>query len=54
MIKSANCGWVIPPENIEELIRIMNKVTFLPKEELKHKEVTDLSLPSNIFPGRLI
>ena len=36
-IKNAGCGWVIPPENYDELNDIIRKVMSLPDEELRSK-----------------
>lgn len=33
-IKKANCGWVVPPENMDQLMHLMQTVITLPKSEL--------------------
>ncbi|NDP27137.1 MAG: glycosyltransferase family 4 protein [Flavobacterium sp.] len=34
-IITANCGWVVPPENVEQLAKKMRKVTLIPSDQLK-------------------
>ncbi len=36
-IIKAKCGWIIPPENMNELIKIINYILSLPKKELEIK-----------------
>ncbi len=35
VIISANCGWVIEPENIDKLAAMMNEIVLIPKDRMK-------------------